>query len=132
MARTNPRKQRIHVIIFEEQKIRKSHSTQARLDCDPIPHVELNLECRDEIIPILFALQHIYTNTELRAEILRLVAGDVNAGSSSDHGREGFWYWQILVLVAVRLGCNLDYDRLQDLAENHRKLRHMMGIGDWD
>jgi hypothetical protein len=41
-------------------------------------------------------------------------------------------YWQILVLAAVRLGCNLNYDKLQDLAEQHRALRHIMGIGDWD
>ena len=31
----------------------------------------------------------------------------------------------------MRLGCNLDYDKLQDLAENHRSLRLIMGIGDW-
>ena len=41
-------------------------------------------------------------------------------------------YWAITVLAAVRLGCNFDYDRLQDLAEQHRALRLMMGIGDWD
>jgi hypothetical protein len=41
-------------------------------------------------------------------------------------------YWQILVLSAVRLGCDLDYDALQDLAEQHRALRHVMGLGDWD
>jgi hypothetical protein len=41
-------------------------------------------------------------------------------------------YWPILVLASVRLGCNFDYDRLQDLAEQHRALRQMMGIGDWD
>ena len=40
-------------------------------------------------------------------------------------------YWQIMVLAAVRLGCNLDYDKLQDLAEQHRNLRLLMGIGDW-
>src|SRR2546425_11092175 len=40
-------------------------------------------------------------------------------------------YWEITVLAAARLGCNLDYDKLQDLAENHRSLRHIMGIGDW-
>lgn len=112
--------------------MRKAHCTQARLDCDAVALLELNLQCRDEIIPILFALKHIYLQPQLRAEILQLVAGDVNANSSSDHGREGFDYWQILVLAAVRLGCNLNYDRLQDLAENHRKLRHLMGIGDWD
>jgi hypothetical protein len=40
-------------------------------------------------------------------------------------------YWPIVVLAAVRLGCNLDYDKLQDLAEQHHALRHIMGIGDW-
>ena len=37
-----------------------------------------------------------------------------------------------MVLAAVRLGCDFDYDKLQDLAEQHRTLRLMMGIGDWD
>jgi hypothetical protein len=36
------------------------------------------------------------------------------------------------VLSAVRLGCDLDYDALQDLAEQHRALRQIMGLGDWD
>ena len=31
----------------------------------------------------------------------------------------------------MRTLCNLDYDKLQDLAEQHRALRHTMGIGDW-
>lgn len=112
--------------------MRRTHCPQGRLDCDAIADLELNLQCRDEIIPILLALKHIYLQVELRDEILQLVSGDVNADSSSDHGREGLDYWQILVLAAVRLGCNLNYDRLQDLAENHRKLRHTMGLGDWD
>lgn len=41
-------------------------------------------------------------------------------------------YWQILVLAAVRLGCNLNYDKLQDLAENQRRLRQLMGLEGWD
>jgi hypothetical protein len=60
------------------------------------------------------------------------VAQDVNRGSRDDCGRPGFDYWQILVLGAVRLGCNLKYDALQDLAEQHRALRQIMGLGDWD
>jgi len=112
--------------------MRTSHSTQGRLDCKSIPDIELNLECRDEIIPILAALKHVYTKPDVLNSVLELVEQDVNPDSSSDHGREGLQYWQIVVLAGVRLGCNLNYDRLQDLAENHRNLRHMMGIGDWD
>ena len=104
---------------------------QERLDCLPVPQVKLNLSCRDEIVPILRALQHVYEDSELRGELLRVVGKDVNQGTSRKRGRRGLNYWEIIVLAAARLGCNLDYDKLQDLAENHRSLRQIMGIGDW-
>jgi transposase, IS5 family len=112
--------------------VRVAIEEQPRLDCPPVNAVPLNRECRDEIIPILRALQHIYSQASLRREILDLVGKDVSRLSRPDRGREGLSYWTILVLAAVRLGCNFDYDRLQDLAEQHRTLRLMMGIGDWD
>ncbi len=111
--------------------MRRRFNPQRRLDCPPIEEVKLNLNCRDEIIPILRALQHIYSDSKLRREILDLVGDDVNPETSTEHGRPGMDYWQITVLAAVRLGCNLDYDKLQDLAEQHRNLRLLMGIGDW-
>jgi IS5 family transposase len=104
---------------------------QERLDCLSITAVPLNLNCRDEIIPILRALQHLYGQEPSRRQLLRLVGEDINKTSSSKRGRRGMNYWEITVLAAIRLGCNLDYDKLQDLAENHRKLQQIMGIGDW-
>lgn len=104
---------------------------QERLDCLPIGKVKLNLKCRDEIIPILRALQQLYGDTRLRQELLGLVGKDVNNGTSRKHGRRGLNYWEIVVLAATRLGCDLDYDKLQNLAENHRDLRQIMGLGDW-
>jgi hypothetical protein len=102
-----------------------------RLDAQLITEVKLNLNCRDEIIPILRALQHVYGDPGLRRELLALVGKDVNQNTSRKHGRGGLNYWEITVLAAARLGCNLDYDKLQDLAENHRCLRQIMGLGDW-
>ena len=104
---------------------------EQRLDGLPISEVTLNLNCRDEMIPILRALQHLYGNAQLRRELLALVGKDINKDTSRKHGRRGLNYWEIAVLAAVRLGCNLDYDKLQDLAENHRRLQQIMGIGDW-
>jgi IS5 family transposase len=112
--------------------MRKAFDRQRRMDSQTISNVPLNLGCRDEIIPILAALKHIYAQPKLRDEILQAVAQDVNRDSSRKRGRKGMDYWPILVLASVRLGCNFDYDRLQDLAEQHRALRQMMGIGDWD
>jgi len=112
--------------------MRKAFDRQQRMDCQPIAHLQLNFNCRDEIVPILAALKHIYLQSKLRDEILRAVARDVNRDSSPKRGREGMDYWPILVLAAVRLGCNFDYDRLQDLAEQHRALRQVMGVSEWD
>jgi hypothetical protein len=109
-----------------------AYQEQPRLDCPAVDLVPLNFNCRDEIIPILRALQHVYGNAQLRREILDLVGKDVNRASSRKRGRQGLDYWSITVLAAVRLGCNLDYDKLQDLAEQHRNLRLMMGLGDWE
>jgi hypothetical protein len=96
-----------------------------------VKQVPLNANCRDEIVPILRALQHLYSQPQVRDAILRKVAADVNRQSSRKRGRRGMDYWPIVVLAAVRLGCNLDYDKLQDLAEQHHALRQIMGIGDW-
>jgi transposase, IS5 family len=112
--------------------VRRTIQEQPRLDCPPVDAVPLNLNCRDEIIPILAALKHIYAEPEVRHALLQLIGKDVNPDSSPDHGREGLSYWTILVLAAVRLGCNFDYDKLQDLAEQHRTLRLMMDIGAWE
>jgi hypothetical protein len=111
--------------------MRTAFDPQRRLDCPSIPSVHLNLNCRTEIIPILRALQHIYSRPQVRDSILGAIARDVNGRSSAKRGRKGLDYWSILVLAATRLGCNLDYDQLQNLAENHRSLRQIMGIGDW-
>lgn len=111
--------------------MRNSLPNQLRFDCPTIPHVNLNVNCRDDMIPILRSLQAVYENAPLRDQILQLIAADVNETSDSRRGRPGLDYWEVLVLAAVRLGLNVDYDRLQDLAENHRQLRHIMGVGDW-
>ena len=112
--------------------MRMNFDPQRRLDSPAVLDAKLNVNCRDEIVPILRALQHLYGQPEVRASILALIAADVNANRSSKRGRKGLDYWPILVLGAVRLGCNLDYDKLQDLAENHRSLRPIMGIQGWD
>jgi len=112
--------------------MRMAFNPQLQLDCPAVTEVPLNTNCRDETIPILHALQHVFAQPTLREQLLRLVQQDVNPDSSPELGRAGMHYWQILVLAVVRLGLNLNYDRLQDMVENHRALRHILGLGDWD
>ena len=46
--------------------MRKAFSSQRRLDCRGVLGVQLNFDCRDEIIPVLRTLQHIYSQPALR------------------------------------------------------------------
>lgn len=112
--------------------MRQHYDRQRRFDCTGIGELMLNYDCRDEVVPVLAGLQHVYTCSELRRKVVKLVAEDINEESRRDVGRPGLDDWQIVVLAAVRLGCNYDYDKLQDQAENHRALQTMLGLGAWD
>lgn len=112
--------------------MRKHYERQYRFDRSPIAEVTLNVECRDEIVPVLAGLKHVYTQPQLRRKVVELVAADLNQDTRRDVGRKGMDDWQVVVLAAVRLGCNYDYDKLQDLVENHRALQGVMGIGSWE
>ena len=35
--------------------------------------------------------------------------------------------WKIFFLGTLRLNCNWDYDKVHEMANNHRKLRQMLG-----
>ena len=54
--------------------MRIAFSNQTRFDCQTVEDIQLNLECRDEIIPLLAALQHLFEQQQLKQEILVLVA----------------------------------------------------------
>ena len=112
--------------------MRQHYDNQRRFDSTPIGELVLNFDCRDEVIPVLAGLQYIYTTGPLRRKLVQLVAEDINHTSRRDVGRPGLDDWQIVVLAAVRLGLNYDYDKLQDQAENHRSLRVLLGIGNWE
>ena len=39
--------------------------------------------------------------------------------------------WKILVLGIIRLGLNIDYDRVHELANQHKTIREMLGHSGW-
>ena len=40
--------------------------------------------------------------------------------------------WKILVLGTLRLNCNWDFDKIHEMANNHHKLRQMLGHSETD
>lgn len=112
--------------------MRIPHQKQLYLGCPSVTQVSLNHNCRDRMIPILRGLQYLYSQPKIRQQALDLITQDVVRESDAKRGRPGMTLWQILVLASVRLGCDCTYDHLQDLAENHNNLRHIMQVfQDW-
>ncbi len=104
-----------------------------------IADIKLDPKSRDDILQILCGLQHIYTTPELRGEIFaileevlaeRQIEGKT-VKADPNNGRPGMTQWQILVLGVLRLGLNADYDRIQELANEHKSLRQMLGHSGW-
>ena len=112
--------------------MRKAYEPQLSLGQASIPNVDLDLDSRHELVLILAGLQHLYSRPGVRDSILQQVEQDVVGEHQPDWGAPGMSYWEVLVLGAVRQGCNLDYDALHDLANNHRTLRQIMGLDPWE
>ncbi len=113
--------------------MRHNFIPQMSLDSTDISEIEFNIFSRHEMVPILMALQYLYTDClPLVYQILQLIESDILIGQTKSRGCIGLSYWEILVIASVRLGCDTDFDQLSDLADNHKKLRQMLGLGDSD
>jgi transposase, IS5 family len=91
-----------------------------------IADIEFDLESRDEIPKLLIGLQHIYSTPKIRNEVFEALK-QIVPRKSHETGRPGMNLWKILVLGTVRLNCNWDYDKVHDMANNHDKIRRLMG-----
>ena len=107
--------------------MRKRFEQQKKLGVLSISEVKLPLKSRDELPPILMALQYIYVTPELNEEVFRILEEKVQKGKKKT-GRYGMDLWHILVLSVVRLGLDANYDRLEDFANHHKLIRQILGI----
>ncbi len=107
-----------------------------------IARIPIDITSRDDIPMILLGLQHIYATEPLRERVFKILEEVIPYTSAEDQGipvavarnkgRPGMDQWVILVLGTLRLGLNADYDRIQELANQHRTLRLMLGQGLFD
>ena len=94
-----------------------------------IANVEFDLRSRDEIPKLLQGLQYLYCTPDRHREVFQILEGLIPDQIDPHNGRPGLDLWKILVLGTLRLNCNWDYDKLQDIANNHKALRQMLGHG---
>ena len=111
--------------------MRRTFNPQLELGATPIEEILFNARSRDDIPQLLKGLQHIYCNADLRESVFDILQTQFSADIDFDNGRPGMDLWIILVLGTLRLGLGCDYDRLHELANEHRTIRAMMGHSDW-
>lgn len=100
-----------------------------------IEDIKIDTNSRDDIPQILRGLQHIFTTIELRDAVLQILEDELLPPTTkTDVGRPGMSSWQTFVFGMLRLNLNSDWDRIKELADQHRCVRQMLGLGDleWD
>lgn len=93
--------------------------------------IEFDLKSRDEIPKLLMGLQAVYCNPEIREKVFAVLEKTLPKKISKKTGRPGMEFWKILVLGTLRLNCNWDFDKVKEMADNHAKLREMLGHVKW-
>lgn len=111
--------------------MRQTFTPQLELGATPIEEITFNARSRDDIPQILLGLQHIYKEPSLRDAVLDILHRHLSKEIDFNNGRPGMDLWVLLVLGTLRLGLNSDYDRLHELANEHKTIRAMLGHSDW-
>jgi len=107
--------------------MRKIIDMQMKIGETAIASIQFDPKSRDEIPKLLRGLQAIYCNREVRDQVFEALAELIPPHIDIKNGRRGMDLWKILVLGALRLTCNWDYDKLHEIANNHMTLRQMLG-----
>lgn len=88
------------------------------------------LNTRDDIDKLVLAYHEIFNTPVLRDAITQKLRSSLEL--SNQCGREGMDYWKLFVFGTLRVTLDIDYDRLQNMVNNHRSLRLVVGHGDLD
>jgi IS5 family transposase len=107
--------------------MRKVIENQLKIGQSDIPNIEIDLTCRDEIPQLLLGLQYIYSNRQMRNEVFKILKKIIPKKVDADKGRPGMDLWKILVLGTLRLNCNWDFDKLHNIANEHKTVRAFLG-----
>jgi hypothetical protein len=87
----------------------------------------IDFQCRVEIQQILLGLQAIYSDKKVRDRVFSILNEIIPNTIDSNNGRPGMDLWKILVLGTIRLNCNWNFDKVHDIANNHKVIREFLG-----
>jgi len=109
--------------------MRKIEEPQMNLGEEDISRIQFDLRSRDEIPKLLIGLQYIYCTRSIREAVFKILEEITPKEVDTKNGRPGMTLWKILVLGILRLNCNFDFDKVHEIANQHKTLRRMLGHG---
>ena len=107
--------------------MRQRFEQQMVMGISPIGETEFPLRSRDELPPVLKALQYIFVTPELNTAIFDLLEQKIMS-SKKKTGRKGMDLWQVLVLATIRHTLDTNWDRLEHIANYDIMVRKILGI----
>lgn len=107
--------------------MRQRFEQQMNLRTVAISDVKFPLKSRDELPPVLMALQYIFITPDLNKKVFELLEKKV-CSDKKKTGRKGMDLWHMLVLAVVRHALGTNWDRLEYLANYDLLLRSVMGV----
>lgn len=105
--------------------MRKRFEIQLELGATPIEEIEIPRKSRDELPPVLLALQYIYITPEINKKVFDVIEKKIKIYKK---GKPGISLWEILVLGTVRLTLDANYDRLEHIANYDSLVRDLLGL----
>ena len=107
--------------------MRQRFEQQMSLRTVAISDVKFPLKSRDELPPVLMALQYIFVTPALNEKVFELLELKICKGKKKT-GRKGMDLWHVLVLAVVRHACGTNWDTLETWANHHELVRRLMGV----
>lgn len=92
-----------------------------------IKDVQFPLKSRDELPPVLKALQYIFITPELNERVFAILEDKI-CRDKKQTGRKGMDLWHILVLAVVRHATGTNWDTLETWSNYHSLVRQLLGV----
>ncbi len=106
--------------------MRRAIKEQMEIGEVDIASIPFNYRSRDEIPKLLIGAQSVYKAKEVLKSVFEILWRIFPDKVDFNKGRKGMDLWKIFILGILRLGCNWDFDKVHEMANEHNKIRLML------
>ena len=113
--------------------MRHVQNPQRELGLPLLQDIPVPKDTRDDLPAVLLGFQLLWSDRGFRRAVFRILNKKILPHTDRRQGRPGMDLLSILILGIVKQAKHLDFDSLQELANEHKTLRRFLGhSGIWD